>query len=107
MVKDFGGVVQVKGEGTIMWKIENDDWVVHTINIIKALYVPESPSCLISPQKCAQQANHNYLKPGITWCATKDLHCIMYWKQEWYYRTTPWDPSINFALIRLAPSSNT
>ena len=33
MVKGFGGVVQVMGEGTILWKIEDDDGVVHTIKI--------------------------------------------------------------------------
>ena len=35
MVKGFGGVVQVMGEGTILWKIEDDDGVVHTIKIWK------------------------------------------------------------------------
>ena len=50
MVKGFGVLVQVKGEGTLMWKIEDDDGVIHPINIKKALYVPESPSCLLYPQ---------------------------------------------------------
>ena len=44
MVKGFGGVVQVMGDGTILWKIEDDDGVVHTINIKKALYVLEALS---------------------------------------------------------------
>ena len=37
MVKGVGGMEQVKGEGTIIWKIEYDDGVIHHINIKKAL----------------------------------------------------------------------
>ena len=57
MVKGFGGVVQVMGEGTILWKIEDGDGVVHTIKIKKELYVPEDPQCLMEPQQWPQKAN--------------------------------------------------
>ena len=40
MVKGFGEVFQVKGDGKILWKIEDDDGVVHPINIKKALNIP-------------------------------------------------------------------
>ena len=53
MVKCFRGVVEVKREGTIMWKIEDDYGVIHTIKIKKPLYVPEAPSCLLAPQQWA------------------------------------------------------
>ena len=106
MVKGFGVLVQVKGEGTLMWKIEDDDGVIHPINIKKALYVPESPSCLLSPQKWAQQANINYPKPDSTWCATKSCHCTLYWDQERYRRTIPWDSAANVAIILSSPSTN-
>ena len=53
MVKGFGGMLQVKGKGTIIWKIEGDDGVIHPINIKKALYVPDAPSCLIGPKQWA------------------------------------------------------
>ena len=53
MVKYFGVVVQVKGEGMITCKIEGDDGVVHTINIKKALYIYEALSYLLAPQKLA------------------------------------------------------
>ena len=51
MVKGFGVVVQVKGEGGIFLKIEDDDGIVHPITIKKSLYVYESPSYLLAPQK--------------------------------------------------------
>ena len=56
MVKRFGGVIQVKGEGTIVLKIEDDDGIVHPIKIKKALYAPEALSCFLAPQKWSQQA---------------------------------------------------
>ena len=50
MVKGFGLMVQVKGEGTLIWKIEDGDGIIHPIKTKKAIYVPEEPSCLIAPQ---------------------------------------------------------
>ena len=97
----------MKGEGKILWKIEDDDGVVHPIKIKKALYVPEDPSCLLAPQQWAHQENYNRPKADGTWCATKARHCILYWKQESYHRNIPLDPSINSAIIRSVPSSNT
>ena len=104
--KGFGGVVQVKGEGAIVWKIEDDDGIVHPIKIKKALCVPETLSFLLVPQQWEQQDNENYPKPDGTWCTTKAHHCILYCRQEWYRRTISWDTSINIARIRSDPSSN-
>ena len=106
MIKSFGGMIQVKGEGTIVWKIEDDDIIVHPNKTKKALYAPEAPSCLLAPKQWAQKTDKNYPKPDGTWCDTKARHCIFYWKQERYRRTIPWDPSIKFYIIRSAPSSN-
>ena len=50
MVKGFGLMVQVKGEGTLIWKIEDGDGIIHPIKTKKSIYVPEEPSCLIAPQ---------------------------------------------------------
>ena len=79
-VNGFGSVVQVKGEGMIIWKIEDDDEIVHSIKIKKALYVPEALSCLLAPKQWAQQENENYTKPDGTWCSTKDQYFILFWK---------------------------
>ena len=99
-------MVQVKVEGTLLWEIEDDDGVVHPINIKKALYVPKVLSCLLAPQQWAQQANNYHQHPDGTWYATKARHCILYWNQERYHRTIPWDTSINITKILSAPSSN-
>ena len=64
-------------EGTILWKIEDEDGVVHPINIKKTLYIPEDLACLLAPQQWVQQANDNQPKPDDTWCATKAQYCIL------------------------------
>ena len=62
---------------------------------------------LVIPTTMVTEGRKHYLKPDDTWCTTKDHHFILYWKQERYPRTIPWDPSINASRIRSAPSSNT
>ena len=37
----------MKGEGTIVLKIEVGDGMVHPIKVKKARYVPEAPSCML------------------------------------------------------------
>ena len=106
-IKGFGGEhVAVVGEGTVEWKIEDDDGKTHRIKIKNTQYVPKASLCLLSPQHWAQQANDHYPKPDGTWCADKSKHCILYWNQEKYKRTIPWDPNTNTARIRSAPGSN-
>ena len=74
MFKGFGGVVKVKGEGTLVWKIEDDDGGIHTIKIKSSLYIPEVTSCFLAPQQWSQQENGNYTNPYGTWCSTKAHH---------------------------------
>ena len=80
-VKDFGGMIQVKSEVMIIRKIEDDDGIIYPIKTKKELYVPESPPCLISPQKWAQQENNNYPKSGGTWFSTKARNYTLYLNQ--------------------------
>ena len=89
MIKGFGEVVQVKGGGTILWKIEDVYGLVHPIKTKKALYVPDASSCMLASQQWAQQARNNHPNPDGTLCATKAQFCILYWKQERYRRTIP------------------
>ena len=64
------------------------------------------PSRLLVPQQWEHQANKNYPKTDGIWYATKAYHCTLYWNQERYCRTIPWDPADNIAIIRSDPSSN-
>lgn len=81
-VKGIGNkMLQVKGVGTISWKIEDDQGMVHKIHIKGSLYVPDLPICLWSPQHWAKQAADNNPDNRGTWCATYEDSCILYWDQ--------------------------
>ena len=82
MAKGFGVMIQVKGKRIIILKIEDDDGIIHLINIKKALYVPELLSYLLSPQQWKHQAKINYPNPDGTWCANKARHCTIYWNRN-------------------------
>ena len=49
-----GGNMAVEGIGTMLWKLEDDDGVVHKLKITNALCVPKIEHCLLSPQHVAQ-----------------------------------------------------
>ena len=51
VVKRCGVVIQVKLEGTVKCKIEDNDGKVHLIIIPNLNYVPEAPICVLSPQQ--------------------------------------------------------
>ena len=52
--KSYGGVIKVRGEGAVKWKIEDDDGKIYSIIIHNVNYVPEAPICLLSPQQWAE-----------------------------------------------------
>ena len=97
--------LEVKGEGTIQWKIEDDNGQVHSHQIRKALYVPALPFCLLSPQHWAQSANDNFPKKHGTVCTTNEKEVILIWKQLQYTRTIRLDPATNTARFRSAPGA--
>ena len=62
--------LQVKGEGTLVWSIYDDQGRSHKILNKNCLYVPCLSSCLTSPKHWADQADDYYPNPDGTWCAT-------------------------------------
>ena len=60
-------MLEVKGEGTVQWPVEDDNGYKHNLRIDNVLYVPEAPICLLSPQHWSQQAQDNSPKRHGTW----------------------------------------
>jgi hypothetical protein len=49
--KGFGGAqIPIAGQGTIKWKLLDDNGVQHVLLIKKALFIPKATMCLLSPQ---------------------------------------------------------
>jgi hypothetical protein len=86
-VRGIGGTASNISTGTIVWRIKDDEGVTHNIKLPKSLYIPEAPTCLLSPQHWAQTAqDHKPLWDG-TWCTTYTDRIILYWGQQKYRRT--------------------
>jgi hypothetical protein len=100
-----GRVIPVKGRGTVKWKLEDDDGVVHKIKIKNALYVPEMQMCLLCPQHWSQNSNDHFLKRNGTWCASYADECILYWNQCRHKHTIKWDHKMNTVALRSAPGA--
>ena len=91
-------------EGTIEWKIEDDEGKTHIIHIPGSLYVPGATSRLLSPQHWAQTAKDNAPNSRGTWSGTYDDCIEMWWDQCQYKRTVPLDPNeTNVGTIMTAP----
>jgi hypothetical protein len=97
-----GELLKVKGEGTLVWHIEDDEGRAHRITIKDSLFVPKAPICLLSPQHWAQSVDDIHPKPHGTWCADYHDCLVLHWNQEQFHRTIPWDRRTNVARLRSA-----
>jgi hypothetical protein len=94
--------LQVKGEGTLVWHIEDDNGRTHKITIKDSLYVPKAPICLLLPQHWSQSADDKNPNPHGTWCADYHDFLVLKLDQEQYQCTIPWERRTNVARLRSA-----
>ena len=59
--------LQVKGLGTFVMRINDDDGKTHVIKIPNSLYLPKLGGCLLSPQHWVQEAKARKRNKGKTW----------------------------------------
>jgi hypothetical protein len=78
-VRGIGGSINDVKTGTIQWKIEDDEGQVHEIVLPGSLYIPSSPSKLLSPQHWAQVAQDNVPKQNGTHCTTYADRVVFTW----------------------------
>jgi len=96
------GTLQIQGEGTVEWRIEDDDGRVHKKRF-QAKYVPDLPICLLPPQCWSQQAKDNFPQRNGTFAMDTADACILYWSQKQFKKTIPWMPgNMNVARFRSA-----
>jgi hypothetical protein len=67
--------LDIQGEGTLKFSIEDDKGKVYTIRIPNSLYLPDLRRCLLSPQHWAQEAGD-----GQTWMGNYERNCVLNWK---------------------------
>ena len=103
-----GGIVgglAIKGEGTFVFKVEDDDGRIHTIRIPNSLYIPRLPLCLLSPQHWAQEARDNTPIQHGTRMENFADGCKLIWNQLDFAKTVPFDSATNTPVFRTAPST--
>jgi hypothetical protein len=103
-VQGIEGGLAIKGHGTFIFNIEDDEGTVHHIKIPDSMYVPDLKFCLLSPQHWAQKA-HNSARG--TRMETDADAVILIWGHVNYMRTIPHSRDMNTPVCRTAPTTST
>ena len=101
-VKGVGGLVQATHRGTVRWRLEDDEGVIHPVLLPGSYLVPSMPCCLLSPQHWAQVANDHRPHPEGTGCITTSKEVQLFWNQRKNTKTVPLDPNSNVATMTTA-----
>ena len=56
-MQGIGSRLEIAGEETLRWSINNDDGHAIILHVRDALYVPKVPMCLLCPQQVAHQTS--------------------------------------------------
>ena len=99
-IKGIDGQLEIKGIGTIKWKITDDEGMAHTLTIPNIFYVPKLDTCILSPQHWAEEAGDDFPLQNGTQSITQARNEILIWNQRRYKRTIPHDPATNTPRFR-------
>jgi hypothetical protein len=94
-IQGVGGKIKVTGYGNIKIRVTDDDDKLHDLLIHDVLYVPESPTNLISPQQWSQ-SSHN---PKGTGEITIGGTTVLFWDNHKYSKVVPHHPTLGIPII--------
>ena len=103
-VQGIEGGLAIKGHGTFIFNIEDDEGTVHKIKIADSMYVPDLKFCLLSPQHWAQKAHES---ARGTRMETDADGVILIWGHGDHRRTIPHSRDTNTPVFRTAPNTST
>ena len=105
-IKGFGGTKTINvWIGTLLWRWQDDEGVVHKFRIPNSYYVPDGHVRLLSPQHWAK-TQRDYKPTQGTGEATYSNSCELFWNQRKNRLTIPLGKKDNVATFRLAPGFN-
>jgi hypothetical protein len=100
------GGLEIKGQGTLVLDVNDDDGKPHRIKIPNSLHLPDLRMCLLSPQHWAQEARDNYpLLHGMRMENTAS-NCTLIWGQGAFHKTIPFDASTNTPIFFTSPKTS-
>ena len=105
-VGGIDGGLQIKGQGTLVLNINDDNGRPHRIKIPNSLYLPELKTCLLSPQHWAQEARDDYPLPNGTRMENNARSCTLIWGQGQFRKTIPFNASTNTPIFYTSPRTS-
>jgi hypothetical protein len=110
-VDGIGAGLVIKGTGTFVMRIEDDDRETHTTKIPNSLCLPNLRVCLLSPQHWAQEAkamgNKGEWEANRTWMENHWDKCVLLWRGGPFRRSIPHSPTTNTPSFHTAAASKT
>jgi hypothetical protein len=110
-VNRIGAGLEIKGTGTFVMRIEDDDGGTHTIKIPNSLYLPALRQCLLSPQHLAQEAkamgNKGEWEANRTWMENHWDKCVLLLRGGRFRQSIPHSPTTNTPSFHTAAASKT
>ncbi len=89
------GGLEIKGQGTLVLDIKDDNRKPHCIKIPNSLYLPDLRMCLLLPQHWVQEVGDNYPLPHGTRMENTASNCTLIWGQGTFRKTIPFDVLTN------------
>ncbi len=99
------GGLEIKGQGTLVLDMSDDNGKPHCIHIPNSLFLPDLRMCLLLPQHWAQEAGDNYPLPNGTRMENTANNCILIWGQGAFKKTILFDPSTNTPIFYMSPKT--
>jgi hypothetical protein len=93
----------MKGQGTLVLDINDNNGRPHQIKIPNSLYLPELKVCLLLPQHWAQEARDDYPLPNGTRMKNNARSCTLIWGQGQFRKTIPFNASMNTPIFYTSP----
>jgi hypothetical protein len=104
-VQGINNGLEIKGNSTFKFKIEDNNGLTHKIKIPNSLYLPGLERCLLSPQHWVQEMGDKHPLPEGTWCNNMATHNILFWDQKCFQKLVLHSSLTNTPVFYMAPSS--
>ena len=102
-VKGIAESAKAAYRGTVKWKFEDDNNIIHMFVIPNMYYIIAAPTRTLSPQHFAQQMQDQIPHTEGMGCTTTSMTIVLFWNQRKFTKTVKLDPKLNIAMTNTAP----
>eukprot|EP00957_Ditylum_brightwellii_P146385 11145518-Ditylum_brightwellii.AAC.2 len=91
------GLTNIERVGIVKWWLEDNLGRVTQHDIRDALYMPQAPYSILSPQHWSQQPSYNHSGASSAWCKSISTSCQLIWDHGKHVKTVEMDKNFNVA----------